>query len=258
MPGLFWLGFKNQWSVQMKKPIEFFSSIIAIILNNSLYLYGIYLLALSIGEDPSASKEYLISTGMVLTSWGLLNIFGGGLYQLGTLIETGEFETFLSKPRAPLFLIAISKSNLVSIGEVVQGVVTIILASFFYGLPLGLRALSGSIILTFGFAGIVILIGSFSFFSSRGSQLSYVLLNIILTLSLFPVGRALKGREKWILYFTPLLMTATLPRLSTLTGNSILILTYCFATLFLFFISIVVFEFGKRKYKAKNYIFLNE
>jgi ABC-2 type transport system permease protein len=256
---LFWLAFKNQLSAQMKKPIEFFSSLLAIILNNSFYLYGIYLLAiLSIGEDPEATKVYLISTGMVLTSWGLLNVFGGGLYDLGKLIETGELETFLAKPRSSLFLVSISKSNLVSLGEIFQGVATLALAMILYGLPLGMRALTSSLILTFAFAGVVILIGSLSFFSSRGSQLSYVLLNVILTLSLFPIARALRGREKWILYFTPLLMTATLPRLFTFTGSRILFLTSFLATSALFIISLLFFKYGLKRYKSKNYIFLNE
>jgi ABC-2 type transport system permease protein len=259
MIDLFWLAFKNQWSAQMKKSIEFFSSLLAIILNNSFYLYGIYLLAiLSMRSDPFATKEYLVSTGMVMTSWGLLNVFGGGLFQLGVLIETGELETFLAKPRPSLFLVAISKSNLVSIGEIVQGVATIVLAMFLYGLPLGFRAVLISVILTFAFAGVVVLIGSLSFFSSRGSQLSSVILNIILTLSLFPVGHVLQGREKWILYLTPLLMTATLPRLTTLIGSVPLFLASFIATSSLFFVSLLFFNFGLKKYKAKNYIFLNE
>lgn len=259
MIGLFWLAFKNQWSAQMKKPIEFFSSLLAIILNNSFYVYGIYLLAvLSVGGTSFASQEYLISTGMVMTSWGLLNVFFGGLFQLGTLIETGGLETFLAKPRHSLFLIAISKSNIVSIGEIAQGIATIVFAMFLYGFPLGLRALFSSAILTFAFAAIVILIGSFSFFSSKGSQLSSVILNVILTLSLFPVGSVLKGREKWILYLTPLLMTATLPRMATLTGALPLFLASFVATGFLFLISLKFFKFGLKKYQAKNYIFLNE
>lgn len=259
MSKLFWLAFKNQWLAQMKKPFEFFSSFIAIILNNSFYLYGIYLLAiLSIGEDQESTKTYLISTGMVLISWGLLNVFGGGLYNLGTLIETGELEIFLAKPRFPLFLVAISKSNIISIGEIIQGITTIILSIYLYGLSLGLKALISSFLIVFGFAGIVILIGSFSFFSSRGSQFSYVLLNCILTLSLFPVSRALQGREKWIFYLTPLLVTTTLPRLSTFAENYVLFLPFLGATLLLFSSSLILFQWGLRKYKSKNYIFINE
>ena len=259
MVGLLFLAFKNQWSANMRKPLEFFSSLLTLILNNSFYLYGIYLLAiLSIGDDPSATQEYLVSTGVVLTSWGLLNVFGGGLYQLGTLIETGELETYLSKPRSPLFLVAISKSNLVSFGEIIQGIATIILAAFLYGPALGLRTLASSIILTFAFAGVVILIGSLSFFSSRGSQISYVILQVVLSLSLFPVGRALHGREKWILYFTPLLMTATLPRLTALHGGISLFVTFITATLGLCIIALLLFNFGLKLYKSKNYIFLNE
>lgn len=256
---LFWLAFKNQLSAQMRKPVEFFSSLLAIILNNGFYLYGIYLLAiLSIGEDPEATKTYLISTGIVLTSWGLLNVFGGGLSDLGKLIETGELETYLAKPRSSLFLVSISKSNIVSLGEIFQGIVTIVLAIILYGWLIGVRALISSFILTFAFASVIILIGSLSFFSSRGSQLSYVLLNIILTLSLFPIGQALKGKEKWILYFTPLLVTATLPRWFTLVGGYIPFLALLSATLGLFIISLVFFKYGLKTYKSKNYIFLNE
>ena len=253
------LSFKNQWSAQMRKPLEFFSSLLTIILNNSFYLYGIYLLALlSIGDNPAATKEYLVSTGMVLVSWGLLNVFGGGLYQMASLIETGEIESYLAKPRSPLFLIAISKSNLVSFGDMIQGVATIILVIVLYGFQLGLQALASSVILTFAFAGVVILVGSCSFFSARGSQLSYVILNVVLTLSLFPIGRALQGREKWILYFTPLLMTAALPRLAALYGKASLFAASFIATVGLCLIAVLLFNFGLKCYKSKNYIFLNE
>jgi len=239
----------------MKKPVEFFSSLLAILLNNSFYLYGIYLLAiLSIGEDPEATKVYLISTGMILTSWGLLNVFGGGLYDLGKFIETGELESFLAKPRSSLFLVSISKSNLVSLSEIFQGILTLTLVVILYGFTLGIRAFISSLILTLAFAAIVISMGSLSFFSSRGSQLSYVLLNIILTLSLLPVARALRGREKWILYFTPLLMTATLPRLATLTSSQTLFWASCFATFVMFIFSILFFKYGIKRYKSHYFL----
>jgi len=255
---LFYLTFKNQCSAHLAKPLEFLSSIAAVILNNSFYLYGIYLLAiLSVGDDPIATKEYLTSTGMVLTSWGLLNVFGGGLYELSSMIENGELETYLAKPRSPLFLVAISKSNLVSFGEIIQGIATMLLTAWLYGPFFGMSAFVCSLILTFAFAAVVILIGSFSFFSSRGSQLSYVLLQVILSLSLFPVGRALQGREKWILYLTPLLMTATLPRLTALQGKPYLFFSFIIATLALYVFSLFLFHLGLKRYQSKNYIFLN-
>ena len=259
MISLLILAFKNQWSAQMKKPLEFLTGLIALIINNSLYLYGIYLLAiLSAADDPLATKEYLVSTGIVLTSWGLLNVLGGGLYQLGSLIETGEVETYLAKPRSPLLLVAISKSNLISFGEIIQGVITVIISSFFYGPFLGMRMLVVSVIMVFAFASIIIIIGTLSFFSSRGSQISNVILQVLLSLSLFPVGRALKGREKWILYFTPLIITATLPRLIILEGEPFIFFTFITLTTFFLTISIYFFNLGLKFYKSKNYIFLNE
>ena len=121
-----------------------------------------------------------------------------------------------------------------------------------------MRALGSSIILTFAFAGVVILVGSFSFFSSRGSQLSYVILQVMLSLSLFPVGKALKGREKWLLYFTPLLMTATLPRMTVLYGTVSIFIAFLCATIGLCILATFLFNFGMRLYQSKNYIFLNE
>jgi ABC-type uncharacterized transport system permease subunit len=255
---LFTSAFKNQWSAQMKKPLEFFIGLLALILNNSFYLYGIYLLAiLSNTDNPLAAKEYLISTGIVLTGWGLLNMFSGGLYELGNYIETGELETYLAKPKTPLLLVAISKSNLSSLGEVFQGLATIILSSILYDSSVFFKMLFCSIVLVFAFAALVIMIGSISFFSSRGSQISYVILQVVLSLSLFPVGRALKGREKWILYFSPLLITATLPRLIILEGGVVIPLLMIGATIIFFTSAAVFFNFGLKFYKSKNYIFIN-
>lgn len=259
MISLLILAFKNQWSAQMKKPFEFLTGLLALILNNSFYLYGIYLLAiLSADDNPLAAKEYLVSTGMVLTSWGLLNVFGGGLYQLGSLIETGELEAYLAKPRSTLLLVAISKSNLLSFGEILQGVITIILSSILYSPFLGIRMLIISVIMVFAFASMIIIIGTISFFCSRGSQISYVILQVLLSLSLFPVSRALKGREKWILYFTPLLITATLPRLIALQGGLPTFLAFFVATMLFLFMGICFFKFGLKSYKFKNYIFIND
>jgi ABC-type uncharacterized transport system permease subunit len=250
MISLLILAFKNQLSAQMKKPFEFLTGLLSLILNNSFYLYGIYLLALlSADDNPLAAKEYLVSTGMVLTSWGFLNVFGGGLYQLGSLIETGELEAYLAKPQPTLLLVAISKSNLMSVGEILQGMITIIISSILYDSFLGIKMLVISAILVFAFASVIISIGTISFFSSRGSQISYVILQVLLSLSLFPVSRALKGREKWILYFTPLLITATLPRLIVLQGGLATFLTFIVATM--------LFKFGLKFYRSKNYIFIN-
>ncbi len=259
MNSLLILAFKNQWSAQMKKPFEFLMGLLALILNNSFYLYGIYLLAILSGGDNSlAAKEYLVSTGMVLTSWGLLNVFGGGLYQLGSLIETGELEAYLAKPQPILLLVAISKSNLMSFGEILQGGVTILISLILYGSFLGIKILAISIIMVFAFTSVIIIIGTISFFSSQGSQISYVILQALLSLSLFPVSRALKGKEKWILYITPLLITATLPRFVVLEGGLFPFFAFIVATMVFLFLGIWFFKFGLKFYKSKNYIFINE
>lgn len=259
MVSLLILALKNQWSAQMKKPLEFLISLLALILNNSFYLYGIYLMAIvSTDYNSLAVKEYLVSTGLVLTSWGLLNVLGGGLYQLGSLIETGELEAFLAKPRSILLLVAISKSNLISFGEILQGIVSIIISSILYDPFLGIRMLVISAIMVFAFASIIIMAGSISFFCNRGSQISFVILQVLLSLSLFPVSRALGGNEKWILYFTPLLITATLPRLIVLQGGLSEFLIFICATLFFLFTAIYFFKFGLKFYRSRNYIFLNE
>lgn len=187
MMTLIFLALKNRLSAQMKRPLEFITGLIALILNNSFYLYGIYLLAILSSDDNSlAAREYFVSTGMVLTSWGLLNVLGGGLYQLGNFIETGELESHLAKPRSPLLLVAISKSNIMSFGEIIQGFITIIISAILYGPLIGIKMLAVSAVMVFAFASIVIIIGTISFFSSRGSQISYVIQQVLLSLSLFP------------------------------------------------------------------------
>lgn len=200
----------------------------------------------------------LASTGMVLISWGLLNVLGGGLFQLGNLIETGELESYLAKPRSSLLLVAISKSNLMSFGEILQGIITIIMSSILYGPFIGFMMASVSAIMVFAFASIIIIMGTFSFFSSRGSQISYVIMQVLLSLSLFPVSRALKGREKWILYFSPLVITATLPRLLVLNGEVSMFLAFIGFTMLSMGIGISFYKFGLKFYKAQNYFYINE
>jgi ABC-type uncharacterized transport system permease subunit len=250
---------KNHFLSHMGKPLEFFSSVFGLIINNCFLLYGIYILA-NIGgqEDLLERSRYLSVTAVVLISWGLLNVFSGGLVELGGLIESGEFESCLASPRSPLLIAAISKNNVVAIGEIFQGFFTICYLAWIGEYALIINILTSSICLCLSLGSVLIFGGTLSFFSSKGSQLSHVIIQTLILFSLFPISKALRGKERLFLYLTPAVLTVTLPGYVLSTGNVWILLLLFVSSLFSFLLSVIVFQRCLKFYTAKNYLFLKE
>lgn len=253
------LSTKNHFLAHMRKPLEFFSSAFGLIFNNCFLLYGIYLLAYLGGqEDLLERSRYLATTATVLISWGLLNVFAGGLVELGSLIESGEFESCLATPQPPLLIAAISKNNMIAIGEVFQGLITVGYLAWTGGYILVINVLVSSLCLCLSLGAVLILGGMLSFFSSKGSQVSHVVVQALILFSLFPVSKVLRGRERLILYLTPAALTVALPSHIIYTGNTGLLIGLFLGSFAAFILAVKVFQKGLQFYKTKNYLFLKE
>ena len=68
--------------------------------------------------------------GLVDTSWAIINFCFCGLKNLAVNIGNGPFETCLGIPRHPLILTAISASNPIAFGDIIQGIINVIIAGF--------------------------------------------------------------------------------------------------------------------------------
>jgi ABC-2 type transport system permease protein len=237
------------------RPGELLLSTFGSLINNCLYVYGIYFIALvSSSGGLSNSNILFFTTGLVTAAWGIINIIFGGLIDLGLYVETGELDSFLATPKHPLILIAISKSEVGYLADLIQGLIIIGFFGWKLGLFFAVKMLLGVVLVSLALLGVMIIGGSLSFFSNRGNSLSAMFIQMILSMSLFPMSTILKSGKKWILYLTPLLFSSLLPLKFITESNSSWFLYGLLGSISFLVASISFFNWGVKSYKSSNFV----
>ena len=104
MISLFFKAMKHNWSAQASNPVNLWCGLLTMIVNNILFLYGMWLMMFAGKEQNKAIFPfYLTLTVLAYIGWGTLNFFLGGLKELGYIIDDGKLEPMLGTPRHPLF-----------------------------------------------------------------------------------------------------------------------------------------------------------
>ncbi len=255
MLSLFWKAVKHNWSAQASNPVNFWSGLLAMLVNNTLFFYGMWLMLFAgKPQNQSIFPFYLTLTALAYLGWGTLNFFLGGLRELGEMIDNGKLEPMLGTPRHPLFLVAISHSSVSALGDVIQGVFTLGFLYWYTDLGWALRASCASLIVVIAFASIFISAGTLAFFFSRGSSLSIFIIESTLSFTMYPITKILEGRSRMILYLIPAALTSTLP-MNWIENSGLFHFTFLiFAVVLSFLLSVLFFNFGLKKYRTSSYI----
>lgn len=255
MISLFFKAMKHNWSAQASNPVNLWSGLLTMIVNNILFLYGMWLMMFAGKEQNKAIFPfYLTLTVLAYIGWGTLNFFLGGLKELGYIIDDGKLEPMLGTPRHPLFLAAISQSSVTALGDFLQGIFTLAFLYWYIGIEWGLRATLTSGVVIVAFAAIFIASGTLAFFMSRGASLATFLIESTLSFTMYPVTKILEGNSRMLLYIIPAALTATLPMawIENATWSDFIILNVaafgCFA------LSVLFFNYGVKNYRASNYV----
>ncbi len=147
-----------------------------------------------------------------MSSWGGINFFFGGWMDLGELIVSGQFESKLSTPRHPLVLVATHGLNPSALGDLLIGLLGII-ALMIWGPPgMGLRTCMAC-----GFTGVTlfslyVFSGSLAFFIPRGDRVALLIREMVLSLSVYPMGKIFpSGLGRILLLLTPAGALSLLP-----------------------------------------------
>lgn len=253
MIGLIILAIKSNIFSSFTKPGELFLSIAGTLINNSLYVYGFYLIAqMSLFKNHDVANMFFVVTGLFTTAWGVVNLVSGGLMQIGQLIETGELDRFLVFPRNPLLLIAISKTEIVALADILQGLIVLVYLGVNLGSIFVLKMALAIIVSIVSLIGLVIIGGSLSFLTERGGIISSVFVQTIVSTSLFPISNTLRGKEKFIIYLSPLLFTSFLPtQIMYMNSWHWLIYGLLGSNIFLI-LSVILFNFLIKNYRSGN------
>ena len=240
-------------------PVNMILGALGMIINNILYLGGVWVLFFAGKEQNAQIVPYFAGlTALTTTSWGALNFFFGGLRNLGTTISNGNLEVFMATPRNVLTLAGISQSDVVSLGDFLMGVACIILLGIYLSPDFALRVVIACIFSFLAFAGLFVFSSSLAFFLPRGGGVATLINSIIMFLSIYPTGKIFEGTGRLILLLTPVAATAILP-MEAVENASLSSFGLAFlVSLAFFFASVIFFHFGMKRYQVVNVINLSK
>ena len=242
-------------AAQLSMPFNFLMGIFTILASNLIFFFGIYLLAFSgTRNDPSMMESYILLTGIVTFSWGLVNFLGGGLSGLAYSIETGEIENYLAFPKNKILILALIKPDVFAVGDILQGLLTLIFVLFYFPVKTSILFLFALPIAILGYVSLLLLIGGFSFFFKRGSVVSSVAMQISSILAVFPSGHIFRGDFKVLKYISPALFAAHLPLDFVEMYSPIYGLVVYMFTVSFFFLSCFLFNRFSRQFNPTNLI----
>lgn len=252
---LFFKAIRYNWSAQASNQANLWSAIVTMIVNNILFLYGMWLMLFDGKEQNKALWPYYLTlTALTYIGWGAVNFFAGGLKAIGELIDNGRLEPMLGTPRKPLFLIAISESSATALGDLIQGLITLGLLGLVCDMGWVIRAALCSIIVTINFATIFIFAGTLTFFMNRGAAVSIFIIESTLSFTMYPMTKVISEQSRWILYLIPASLTATLPMNWIEQASPLSLIIMCSASAIALMTSFQFFKWGIKSYKAASYL----
>jgi len=234
----------------------FITSIIGMCINNIAFIVLWYYFGKMVGningwKPFDVFGLYAFSS----TSFGFVNSFLYGIYNIPTYISTGNFDKYLLTPRNILLKVATSSISTSAIGDFVFGIIcfgifAIVTKLNFLQIIVSILLMIISSIVFFAFSLICM---SVSFYLMDGDNISQGLYGMFISASLYH-GGAFTGILKAIFIFIiPSLLLGAIPVeiVKSLSFNNI-----CLIVIFSFFwlvISILFFNKSLKKYESNNF-----
>lgn len=199
-------GAKNQLKVMglsikynimrdMTNRTTFFTNILFMMLNNATFIIQ-WLVLFQFREEIGgySLNEVLVLWGLAASTFGFSNVLFYRAYQLTDLIINGKLDAYLVQPKNILLSVITSGTSTSALGDLIYGIIIAILfaGSFRNVLLFILFVVTGGIIMT----AFVIILGSASFWVSRGDMLVHNFYSVLVSVSTYPEGifkRFIKG-----------------------------------------------------------------
>jgi ABC-2 type transport system permease protein len=236
---------------------SFVMNIIGMCINNTAFIVIWMFFVKSVGIINGWTAFDIIGLqGFVALCFGIVFSFGNGIRKLPEYTSSGSFDRFVLSPKNLLLRVAVSSLGVSSLGDIVFGLVCIVL----YGILTHVvfvqwLLLAASIIITtvvfFSFAVITY---SASFFFDDPASTTYALFDLFVTPSMFH-GGAVQGIMRFFFTFAvPSLLIGTLP-IEIVKNVSFpeLALISILAVIW-FFIAVTFFNWVIRKYESSNFM----
>ncbi len=225
------------------------------VINNVIFLAGVWAMFFAGKARNQELVPYFVALQVVvMTSWGAVAFFLGGLRSLPEYVTDGSLEPMLATPRSPVLLAAISRSGAPALGDLLMGLAGVGAIAWKWGGLMALASLVAAAVSAVGFAALFILAGAICFFIPRGNPVGNLLIEVTLSLSVYPSGKIFSTGGRLALLLTPVAVTSLLPLdIVEKLGIRELALA-CLVALASLAVSLGLFRWGLRKYRATSLI----
>lgn len=253
---LLWRSVRYNLDAHAANPANLLAATSSMLLNNSIFFLGLWgMLFSGKPENQDLLHYYICLNSMVMLSWGSLNFLLGGYLQLGDLIVSGHFESKLAAPRHPLLLVGIHAVEPSSLGDVLMGIAGMILL-IVLGVPeLALKTGIASVLAMFAFYSLFILSGSLAFYFARGNALAQLLNNLAIILAGYPVAKVFPaGAGRWLMLVSPIAAITLFPMDWVEKGGWKLFCIAGLAVIALWWLAMLVYRQGVKRFQALNVV----
>lgn len=236
---------------------SFLLNIFGMAVNNMAFIILWVFFVKSVGVVGGWTAADIVALqGFVALCFGIVFSAGAGIRKMAEYVSSGSFDRFMLSPKNLLVRIATASFGVSAVGDIVFGVICLIVYSFLIHISIYqiFLMLLLVIITSIIFLSLSIVIYSMSFLFADANSVTTGLFELFLTSALFH-GGAFQGVMRFIFTFMiPSLLIGTLPveivkniSLSKLLLVSILGLIW-------FIISIKIFNKCVKKYESSNFM----
>jgi ABC-2 type transport system permease protein len=235
--------------------MSFNFSIISMVLNNFSFVFIWYLFSQKVGEiNGWGFNEILALQGYVGLIYGICYLFFGGFTTLGESISNGSFDKFLLTPKFILNRISTSYFQTTSIGDVLQGVICLLIFAYITNpsltqifLMLLVIILSSIIYISFQ-----LFLSALSFYFPESLNIIDDIDSIYNTASMYP-GGAFEGFLRFFFIFIiPSLLIGTIPVEVVKYMKPDMVALLVAMSVFWFLFSYKFFMNGVKNYESSN------
>jgi len=198
-------------------------------------------------------NDTIVLFSLTTIAFSLLMIFARGIMDFGKIITQGELDYFLSFPKNVVWHVAVSKTEISAVGDLLFGIVIYFFAnntSFVEFSLIILMALITALI----FFNFIAITQSITFFAGSFEDAAEQMWHVLLGFTLYP-QTAFHGALKIIMFtILPAFFIATLPVQLVRDFNPLLFLGLLLFWLATFILMIFIFKKGLKKYESGNLI----
>lgn len=252
---LFWTYVKFNMASIMEYRASFLSSAVGMFFSNATFIFFWFVLFRHTGGDIGGYdfKDVMFIWGCATSSFGLVYILLGNIGHINDLVINGELDTFLLQPRNPLISLLISRTEFTAWGDLLYGLVLVIITgqgiSGFLGFLLA--TVSGGLVI----AATMVILQSTVFFLGDSSFLSSMSMNLTVNFNTYPVGIYPNFVQKLLYFIIPSQFMVHVPlRIARGENPLFWLLLQIGATIVFPMIAMWFFNRGLKRYESGNLI----